>query len=337
MEIFMTQKLSFFFLLRSILENISNFMDPLIFSNSLLEKWQNFTEEYWWTGANFYFTNLLYHWPYYLNIHGLIKIPKLEIIVYYIFLIFSNRGISFIGNSVDIYGRYKWCDTIKYEYNLTNKEKFWWLQIIHAIPKLWVEVLNKDLGVSVNLAIYDHNLTKNCQLYTLDKLVSKELDSISLSSMYEKPKSHSCYEKLLETTNLNWKEIYILPRKVSIDTNLRMFQYKILNNILFPNKLLFKFKKFPSPPCSFCNSVDETLLHIFYTCNIKKWSWNELQYSVSQYLYTPEITPQSALLRFFNISNQQQNFLLINHLQLIFMHYQENMEPFVLLVWNCTW
>ena len=155
-------------------------------------------------------------------------------------------------------------DTIK---NLTDKEKFRWLQLVQAIPKLWVEALNKDLGLSVNLAIYDHNLIKNCQLYTLDKLVSKELYNISLCSMYEKPTSQSYYEKLLETTNLNWKEI--LPRKVSIDTNLLMFQYKILNNILFLNKLLFKFKKVPSPLCSFCNSADETP-DIFYTCNVTK-------------------------------------------------------------------
>ena len=69
--------------------------------------------------------------------------------------------------------------------------------------------------------------------------------------MYKKPTSQSYYEKSLETTNLNWKEIYILPRKVSIETKLRMFQYKILNNILFLKKLLFKFEKVPSPLCSF--------------------------------------------------------------------------------------
>ena len=137
-------------------------------------------------------------------------------------------------------------------------------------------------------------------MYTLDKLVSKELYNISLYSIYEKPTSQSYYEKLLETTNLNWKEIYILPRKVSVDTNLRMFQYKILNNILFLNKLLFKFEKVRSPLFSYCNSADETPVHIFYTCNITKRLWNKLTYFVSRYLYIPETTPQSALLGFLN-------------------------------------
>ena len=135
----------------------------------------------------------------------------------------------------------------KYEYNLTDKETFWWLQLVHAIPKLWVAALNKDLLLSINFAIYDHNLIKKCQLYILSKLVSKELYNISLCSLCGKLTSQIYCEKLLGITNLNWKEIYILPRKVSMHTNLRMFQFKILNNILFINKLLFKFKKVPSP------------------------------------------------------------------------------------------
>ena len=60
-----------------------------------------------------------------------------------------------------------------YEYNLTGKEKFRWLQLVHTIPKLWVEALNKDLELSINLAIYDHNLTKTDSLYTQDKLARR--------------------------------------------------------------------------------------------------------------------------------------------------------------------
>ena len=87
-----------------------------------------------------------------------------------------------------------------------------------------------------------------------------------------------------------------------------MFQYKILNNILLLNKLLFKFKKVPSPLCSFCNCEDETPLHIFYTCNITKQLWNELQYFVSKYLYIPEITPQSAFSIFLILAINNRIF-----------------------------
>ena len=130
-----------------------------------------------------------------------------------------------------------------YEYNLTGKEKFRWLQLVRTIPKLWVEALNKDLKLSINLAIYDHNLIKTDSLYTQDKLVRR---------------SYTIFHFVLCTSKTYF------TRKVSIDANLRMFQYKILNNILFLNKLPFRFKKDRSPLCSFCSSANETPLHIFY-------------------------------------------------------------------------
>ena len=37
---------------------------------------------------------------------------------------FSNHDINFMGNLVDITGKYKSLDTMKYEYNLTDKEHF---------------------------------------------------------------------------------------------------------------------------------------------------------------------------------------------------------------------
>ena len=201
----MNGKLSLFFFLKSISKKIPNFIDPLIFPQHVIKKCQNFREKFCWTGANFYHTILLYHRLYCLNIYGLINISKLENNSVY-FSHFSNHGINFISNLVDINGKYESWDAIKYEYSLTNKEKFWWLQLLHAIPQLWVEALNTELRLPINLPIYDHNLIKNCQLYTLDRLVSKELHNISLCSMYEKPTSQSYYEKVLET-NLNWKEI----------------------------------------------------------------------------------------------------------------------------------
>ena len=48
-----------------------------------------------------------------------------------------------------------------------------------------------------------------------------------------------------------------MSRRVTIDTNLRIFQYKILNNVLYLNEKLFKFKIVSSPLCSFCNSENE--------------------------------------------------------------------------------
>ena len=71
--------------------------------------------------------------------------------------------------------------------------------------------------------------------------------------------------KNIELSDFNWKKIYLLPRNTTLETKARMFQYKILHNTLYVNKMLFKFGKVISPRCSFCKLHDETIMHLFMT------------------------------------------------------------------------
>ena len=51
-----------------------------------------------------------------------------------------------------------------------------------------------------------------------------------------KPSSQSHYKNVFQNSNLDWKTIYVLPRIVTKDSRLPIFQYKLLNNVLFLNK-----------------------------------------------------------------------------------------------------
>ena len=68
----------------------------------------------------------------------------------------------------------------------------------------------------------------------------------------EKPTAQTYLEKNFQNPELKWKDIYTLPRRATINTNLCIFQYKVLHNILYLNKMLYKFGKKVSPLCSFC-------------------------------------------------------------------------------------
>ena len=48
--------------------------------------------------------------------------------------------------------------------------------------------------------------------------------------------------------------------------NLRAFQYKVLNSILFTYTKLFKIGFITEDKCSFCKSESETLSHLFFDC-----------------------------------------------------------------------
>ena len=66
----------------------------------------------------------------------------------------------------------------------------------------------------------------------------------------------------------------MLPRIVS---RLRVFQYKLLSNVLFLNKIIFRFGKINSPLCSFSKMINETQLHIFYNYTEMKLLRNQLK------------------------------------------------------------
>ena len=102
-----------------------------------------------------------------------------------------------------------------------------------------------------------------------------------------------------------------------MDTNLRMFQYKLLN-VLYLKNMLFSFKKVDSPLCSYFNEEEGTLLHLFHSCLKTKHLSNKLWQYFSQFINIPHSTPQSSILGIFD-NNQHSE--LINHLLLIFKFY----------------
>ena len=62
--------------------------------------------------------------------------------------------------------------------------------------------------------------------------------------------------------SFHWKDIYPFPFIVTIETKIREFQYKVLNNIVFTNEKMFKFKMTDSPLCSFCKREVESFEHL---------------------------------------------------------------------------
>ena len=137
---------------------------------------------------------------------------------------------------------------------------------------------------------------------SLSKLNSKELSNIHILGNYEKPTSPRYFKTLLESTTIDWQEIYLLPRKATINKKYHSFQDIFLSNILYLNKILFKFGTIKSPLCSFCKSVEETIIHSFSECLYAQYISNQTQTLFSAYINIPDGTSHSAILGFRDIS-----------------------------------
>ena len=81
---------------------------------------------------------------------------------------------------------------------------------------------------------------------------------MQLRLKYDRPTCQSYHEKNFDDYNFNWKLIYRIPCIATLETKIRIFQYKLLNNVLYLNKKLFQFGIISQSKCSFCELYDET-------------------------------------------------------------------------------
>ena len=116
------------------------------------------------------------------------------------------------------------------------------MQLIHAMPLIWKQRIDESRkNAETNYVLQDHYLIKNTRVIVLEKLTAREIYS-NIIRQYT-PISQKYFGKVFPNENFNWKKIYILPRVATASSFQLNFQYKILHNILYLNKMFFNFGK----------------------------------------------------------------------------------------------
>lgn len=79
------------------------------------------------------------------------------------------------------------------------------------------------------------------KMHSPTKLESKEIYIMDASFSNLQPTSQKHFVELFENSSFDWANTFLLPRVVTMDSRSRVFQYKILHNILYLNKRLKMF------------------------------------------------------------------------------------------------
>ena len=146
-----------------------------------------------------------------------------------------------------------------------------WRGIVNMVKQKQMPHIKLDLNKGI--------VVINGKEKEIDILSQKELLKVYNDNDYKKLKQgdfkakskfNNAYGPLSET---DWKNIYKIARSLKVRNKIKDFQYKILFRFLPTNRLLFKMEKIESPRCYFCGIVQETLLHLFFDCQIVKDFW----------------------------------------------------------------
>ena len=192
---------------------------------------------------------------------------------------------------------------------------FRWIQLINSIPSSWLATI-REFGGSDLVYPYPH-LNINERIVCTKKLTSTLLYNLLHEKFSKPPTSISSHEVKLNVMldKKMWEKIFMIPRFACSDSQTRIFQFKILHNILFLNDRLYNLKLSDTKLCSLCKKENETPIHLFGECTVSLALWKSLQNKLKDSLFLENISPQSAILGF---TDQNTNVNTVNHLLLIF-------------------
>ena len=209
---------------------------------------------------------------------------------------FSDRGINTISDLITEDRKLLRWSQARDKYQLPNKDVMKWLDLIESIPRDWKSVIKNDSsGFSQTYSI-SNDVRVLDKTIPLQAVTSRIAYTLLTKPLIQKPSAQKSISELLGTSDINWKDVYQLPHRVTNETSLRLFQYKILNNILYLNNRLHKFGFVESPFCSLCNREPERILHLFCNCQETQKLWKSVQHWCKNHISLPYLTPKLVLL-----------------------------------------
>ena len=229
-----------------------------------------------------------------------------------------TQGITKIGDLLSDTGRFLESTKV-FEANLSPTRYFKLIGIVDAIPNEWRLIIKRSQTqyqhlhplplsdiVYINIDDNETDLLK-----VTSKLLYKEFKSKKQTPPTAKKKMNDKYPEL----TVDWGKIYSLSFTVTVETKIREFQYKLLNNIIFTNEKLFRFKMTESPMCTFCQKEIESLEHLLFYCNITKDFWRDFSSWLTKQNIFMEILTLINIL--FGVFNNNEDSIILNHLILI--------------------
>ena len=115
--------------------------------------------------------------------------------------------------------------------------------------------------------------------------------------------------------DIDWKSVYSLSFRTTLESKLREFQFKILNRIVFTNEKLFRFGLAESPSCAFCQTEVESVEHLLFSCRVSSSFWKHVLSWLRDYnISVDNLKEEDVTFGKFDIA---EDFLLFNHILLL--------------------
>ena len=147
--------------------------------------------------------------------------------------------------------------SVKSKFNLAEKLYFKWFQLVKVISDKWANIMKTGTGSTQDLNNEKFSVLINSSHVSIAQLTSKCIYMHIVNRIATVPTAQRWFERNLkpeqnqDSHDFDRNKIYMLPRKSTTDSQTRVFQYRLLNNVLYFNDQLFKMKLVVTPTSLF--------------------------------------------------------------------------------------
>ena len=203
---------------------------------------------------------------------------------------------------------------------ISPEQRFFIMGVVHSLPSDWKTIIRSSVCTNEIKPIPCTPYIKlNCGSVPISDATSKQIYDSFLRKKQTPPTAQQKLTDKYSETSINWEKVYSLPFRTTLDSKLREFQYKILNNIVFTNDKLFRFGLSQSPNCTFCNEEPESIEHLLSRCKVSSEFWKEvLSWLKDNNIIIESLNEIGLLLGNFE---KTEDFFIINHILLLGKYY----------------
>ena len=188
--------------------------------------------------------------------------------------------------------------------------------IINSMPASWRLTIKRATTAPVIDPLPDSPaiLIRNNLVPILDAS-SKQIYRLFLEKKQTTPTAKVKLAAKYSNIDIDWKSVYSLPFRTTLESKLREFQFKILNRIVFTNGKLFRFGLAESPSCAFCQTEVESVEHLLFSCRVSSSFWKHVLSRLrDNNISVDNLKEEDVIFGKFDIA---EDFLLFNHMLLL--------------------
>jgi exonuclease III len=187
------------------------------------------------------------------------------------------QNIIFIQDLLDGQGKLATAKYLQQKYNMEINIMLL-NSIKSAIPKKWKNLIKNDNNIANYYTFMECKIKINETKRKIEEITTKDLYHELIINKAQRPTSENKWQ---ETVGLNyddntWASIYRSPYKITRETKLLAFHYKITHCILACGKNLYIWKIENSNICKICKNETDDLEHFLVACPRTLQFWNTI-------------------------------------------------------------